>query len=68
MDINASMEVPILKRQVAEKEMGEIPLLRQYDIPPEVETMSSPKPEALEPDTKVDGIAYMVHFRSIERI
>jgi hypothetical protein len=45
------MEIPVLQRQVAEKvDICEIPLLRQYDIPPEVETTSSPKPDELELD------------------
>ena len=54
MCVHANMEVPVLKRQVAEKiefrKIHEIPLLRQYDIPPEIEAVSSPKPEELEPD------------------
>lgn len=54
MCVYANMEVPVLKRQVAEKiefrKIREIPLLRQYDIPSEIEAISSPKPEELEPE------------------
>jgi hypothetical protein len=63
------MEVPVLKRQVAEKiEFCEIPMLRQFEIPPEIETTASPKPDELEPDVKiVDGIEY-VEWNGIEYV
>lgn len=48
------MEIPVLKRQVAEKielrKIHEIPLLRQYDIPTELEDALSPRPDELEPE------------------
>ena len=64
MCVDSSMEIPVLKRQVAEKiEMCEFPLLRQYDIPPEIETVASPKPDELEPEDyaekTVDGMEYV---------
>ena len=67
MCVDASMEIPVLKRQVAEKielrKICEIPLLRQYDIPTGIEAVSSPKPEELEPEDydekTVDGMEYV---------
>jgi hypothetical protein len=73
------MEVPVLKRQVAEKiEFCEIPMLRQFEIPPEIETAASPKPDELEPEPDVkivvkivDGIEYVewyVEWNGIEYV
>ena len=43
------MEIPVLTRQVAEVvEIKNIPLLRQFDIPYELETEPSPKPDELD--------------------
>jgi hypothetical protein len=53
------MEVPELKRQVAEvmetmETMETIPLLRQFAIPPGIEAESSPKPDELELEPEPD--------------
>jgi hypothetical protein len=45
------MPIPVLKRQTADdapKKLNGIPLLRQYDIPPEMEPVSSPIPTPLD--------------------
>jgi hypothetical protein len=43
------MEIPVLTRQVAEVVTEtNIPLLRQFDIPPEFEAEPSPKPDELD--------------------
>jgi hypothetical protein len=74
------MEIPVLERQVAEKkipvlkhvsemEESEIPLLRQYDIPPEIEPVTSPKPEKLDipqypedyAEKTVHGVEYIAY-------
>ena len=45
------MEIPTLIRHVAEEvPETQIPLLRQFEVPPEIETAPSPKPDELEPD------------------